>query len=111
MNDNEGEVFFVSDVLKDILDKDALAENFMDSQVKSENEIEILGKFVDLSMKDSLMTLEVTPAMARILLFNDEKTYIFSFMNEVWKLNSLGMKLKQCENSKFKATICIVGRK
>ena len=111
MSENSKESFFMSDSLKDIIDKESLADGIIEQQVREENEIEIHGKFLSMSMKESIITIEVSAKTAKALLFNDSKTYTFSFMDEVWLLNSLGMSLHRLENGAFKVTLFIEGRK
>lgn len=111
MNEASSENFFFSDALKDLIDQQSILNESITEMIKDEGAVEVVGKFLSLSMKDDTMSLEVSPKVAKFLLANSKEVYAFTFMDDVWLLNSKGIFLEQLDGEKFKATLSIDGRK
>lgn len=106
MSDN----FFVSDSLKDIIDEQLLLDEFFKQQLDSSSSANLTGKFESVDLRLELMTLEISSKVAKVLLGNPDKVFTISFMDEKWVLSSEGMKLQQCKDGKFHATLKITDR-
>lgn len=110
MTEAEHESFFVSESLRDILDKDDLVESSIELQAKEESKTSLLGKFVKLSLAAGTMTVSVSSGMAKILLQNPMTEFHFSFMDEVWQLSSAGLEISSRQNGELHVTLAVTGR-
>lgn len=111
MDEVSSDNFFFSESLKDILDQQVLLENAINEMIKQEGAVEIVGNFISMSMKDNTMILEISPKVAKFLLTNNNETYAFSFMDEMWILKASNLSLEKFDGEKFKATLDIEARK
>ena len=101
--------FFISDSLRELFDEQTLIENSMSIDAQDSDKVNLIAGFVSLSLADSELTVSVSPTVAKALLKNGSTTFVFSFMDEKWELTSDKMRLRQMNDSKFHATLNIVG--
>lgn len=101
--------FFVSDILKDVIDESMLMNE--EVQIQQSGETEISGNFVSFSLAENEMTLDVSSKFAKFLLSNPDSLFTFSFMDETWCLSSKELKLRQEKEGKYFATLYIISRR
>jgi len=107
---NNEEGFFVSDSLKDILDRDDLLQISVETQAKSGEETSVPGKFLKLSLTEGTFTIITDRKMVKVLLQNPLTSFTHQFMDETWILSSANMQVKQNVDD-FEVTLSITGRR
>jgi hypothetical protein len=107
-SDEEG--FFVSDSLKDILDKEDLLQISIEEKAKVGDEVEVVGKFLKLSMSENTFAIVTDRKMVKVLLQNPLTEFTHQFMDETWLLSAASMGVKQLAND-FEVTLAITGRR
>lgn len=110
MAENDQESFFMSESLKDILDKDDLLQAAIEEKAKSGNETVLLGKFSKLSLLDETLTVVTDQKTAKLLLQSPLTDFTYQFMDETWVLSASKLSVKQLSND-FEITLAITGRR
>lgn len=111
MIENDQENFFVSESLKDVLDRDDLIQEYIDRQAETGEETILLGKIVQISLGESSFTVLIENEMVKTLLKNPETTFSFRFMDETWLLSASSLKIDFKPNGSIHATLTITGRR
>lgn len=110
MAENDQESFFMSESLKDILDKDDLLQAAIEEKAKSGDETVLLGKFSKLSLLDETLTVVTDQKTVKLLLQSPLTDFTYQFMDETWVLSASKLSVKQLSND-FEITLAITGRR